>query len=153
MPKVAKKATGAAKPRAKKTVDATAKPKPKPKPKATMSKKRPKPDSDDEDSASEHRSTHDDSLLLNTPPSAKKQKKIPVARKRAAGSEPLQDLVNEALTLDGATDPKTKKSQSATDQYQKVCYARARSNVDRSLAHNFCPSKKPSLPSVRFLTY
>ena len=90
-----------------------------------MSKKRPKPESDDEDLASEHRSAHEDSLLSNTPPSAKKQKKVPGARKRAAGSEPLQDLINEAATLDGASDPKSKKSQSATEQYQKVCCVRA----------------------------
>ena len=122
-PKATKKTSAAAKPRAKKAVDATTKPKPKPKPKATVSKKRPKPESDDDDDlASEHRSAHDDSLLSNTPPSAKKQKKTPAARKRAAGSEPLQDLINEAANFDGASEAKSKKHQSATDQYQKACY-------------------------------
>ena len=92
----------------------------KPKPKATVSKKRPKPDTEDEDedSAPEADSLHDDTLLSNTPPSAKKQKKAPAPRKKTTG-KPLQTLENEAPTFDGANEPQPKKG-SATEQYQKV---------------------------------
>lgn len=81
-------------------------------------KKRPKPDTEDEDSASERPSLHDDSLLSATPPSAKKQKKAPVARKKA--TKPLQEVQNEAMAFDGADDPKPKKGLKSTETYQKV---------------------------------
>jgi DNA topoisomerase-2 len=61
-------------------------------------------------------SLHDDTLLSNTPPVAKKQKKAPAAR---SGSQPLAELENEAHAVDGASEPKPKK-KGATDQYQKL---------------------------------
>jgi DNA topoisomerase-2 len=61
-------------------------------------------------------SLHDDSLLSNTPPVAKKQKKAPVAK---SGSQPLAEVENESYAVDGASEPKAKK-KGATDQYQKL---------------------------------
>lgn len=60
----------------------------------------------------------DDSLLSNTPPSAKRQKKAPVVKRSAAGV-PLASIDNESFGLDGASDmvrPITKKSE----KYQKL---------------------------------
>lgn len=88
------------------------------KPKSTTSKKRPKPVSDDEGSDSHHDQINDESLLSNTPPSAKKQKKAPTSKK--TGGKPLQPIENETMALDGASDPKPKKSSNSTEQYQKV---------------------------------
>ncbi len=85
------------------------------KPKATASKKRAKSESENEDSGPESGSINDDSLLSNTPPSSKKQKKNP-APKKAAG-KPLRPVENEGTGLDGTTEPKPKKE---SDQYQKV---------------------------------
>jgi DNA topoisomerase-2 len=79
-------------------------------------KKRAKPDSDLENSDEEMDSLHDDTLLSNTPPVAKKQKKAPAAR---SGSQPLAELENEAHAVDGAAEPEPKK-KGATDQYQKL---------------------------------
>lgn len=98
--------------------------------KPPVSNKRPKPDTEDEDSVAEP-SLHDDSLLSNTPPSAKKQKKAPGPKK--TGARPLREVENEAIkeaidasmVFDGADDPKPKKSSKATEQYQKVRYAAA----------------------------
>ena len=87
------------------------------KPKATASKKRAKPDTEDEGSASEAGSLHDDTLLSATPPSAKKQKKDVVPKKKAG--KPLQPLENEAISFDGVAEPKSKKRGNA-EQYQKV---------------------------------
>ena len=84
----------------------------------TTAKKRPKPDSDDEDPTSDIDSMHDASLLSNTPPSAKKQKKAPAAKK--AGGKPLQDIANESMNMDGPADLAPAKKKSATDQYQKL---------------------------------
>lgn len=72
-------------------------------------------------------SADDDSLLSNTPPSAKRQKKAPAPKK--SSGKPLQEIDNESYGMDGANDsdakPKPKanaaKSGSATEQYQKVC--------------------------------
>ncbi|KAH7312860.1 putative DNA topoisomerase 2 [Rhexocercosporidium sp. MPI-PUGE-AT-0058] len=103
----------------KKTVQTTLKaPKAAAKP---ASKKRPKPDSDDEDPPSDIESLlHDDaSLLSNTPPSSKKQKKGPV--KKSSG-KPLADIANESMGLDSpaAPKPKAKGKKDVTDQYQKL---------------------------------
>ncbi|MCJ1398050.1 DNA topoisomerase 2 [Xylographa trunciseda] len=115
VPKAAvKKAVTAAKAAPKKMAQTTLKPV---KPKAAASKKRAKPDTEDEDSAVEVGSLHDDTLLSATPPSAKKQKKD-LAPKKKAG-KPLQTLENEALSFDGAAEPKPKKGGNA-EQYQKL---------------------------------
>jgi DNA topoisomerase-2 len=81
-------------------------------------KKRPKPDSDDEDQASDVDSVHDASLLSNTPPSAKKQRKAPPAKK--SSGKPLEDIENESMMLDDAPATKPMKKKDATDQYQKL---------------------------------
>jgi DNA topoisomerase-2 len=86
----------------------------------TASKKRAKPESGDEDSPSDIDAFGQGSLLSNTPPSAKKQKKGAV--KKAGTSKPLQGIENESMLLDEppAKGPSTKKS--ATDQYQKLTH-------------------------------
>lgn len=74
-------------------------------------------------------SIDDDSLLSNTPPNAKRQKKAPAPKK--SSGKPLQPIDNESYGLDGANGsedeepkskpkPKPSKAGSATDQYQKV---------------------------------
>lgn len=64
-------------------------------------------------------SMHDDTLLSNTPPSAKKQKKAPAAKK--AASQPLAEMENESYAVDGAAEGKPKATKKgATDQYQKL---------------------------------
>ncbi|KAL8807981.1 MAG: hypothetical protein Q9200_004467 [Gallowayella weberi] len=108
-----KKTAAAPKSVATKTSQTTLKPK-----KPAASKKRPKPDTEDEDSASERHSLHDDSLLSATPPSAKKQKKAPTAKKKAA--KPLQEVENEAIGFDGVDEPKPKKGSKSTETYQKL---------------------------------
>lgn len=85
--------------------------------KTAASKKRPIQDSDDEDSP-DRASAHDASLLSNTPPSAKKQKKAPASKK--TGGVPLQELENESMILDGASDKQPPKAKSSTDRYQKI---------------------------------
>jgi DNA topoisomerase-2 len=86
----------------------------------TVSKKRAKPESDDEDSPSHLDAFSQGSLLSNTPPSAKKQKKAPV--KKTGASKPLQGIENESMQLDElpAKGPSSKKS--ATEQYQKLSH-------------------------------
>ena len=99
-------------------------------------KKRAKPDTEDEDSASEVGSLHDDTLLSATPPSAKKQKKDLVPKKKAG--KPLQTLANEAIGFDGVAEPKSKKGGNA-EQYQKVSLVQYSSCVVvliRLLAHS-----------------
>lgn len=85
------------------------------------SKKRAKPqDSDNENDDSllgDVTAAQDASLLSNTPPSAKKQKKAPTTKKVAGN--PLQEVENEISMLDGTSDSKSKK-KTATDQYQKI---------------------------------
>ncbi|KAL8856049.1 MAG: hypothetical protein Q9178_007305 [Gyalolechia marmorata] len=113
-PKAApKKAPAAPKAAATKLSQTTLKPK-----KPAASKKRPKPDTEDEGSASERASLHDDSVLSATPPSAKKQKKAPAPKKKAA--KPLQEVQNESMGFDGADDPKPKKDSKSTETYQKL---------------------------------
>lgn len=92
----------------------------KPKAKATLSKKRPKPDLEDEDDDAglEGALLHgNNSQLSITPPSAKRQKKL---LPKKSGAVPLQEVENEALTLDGTSEPKPKKGSKSTEQYQKV---------------------------------
>lgn len=79
-------------------------------------KKRAKPESDVENSDDDVDSLHDDTLLSNTPPMAKKQKKAPAPK---SGSQPLAELENESFAVDGASEAKPKK-KGATDQYQKL---------------------------------
>ncbi len=110
----AKKATATTKTAPKKMLQTTLKPKAKP----SVSRKRAKPVTEDEESEPDHNPGHDESLLSNTPPSAKKQKKAPAAKKGAG--KPLQPIENETIGYDGATDPKPKKASSSTEQYQKV---------------------------------
>lgn len=87
--------------------------------KPATSKKRPKPDTEDEDLVSERDSLHNESLLSNTPPSAKKQKKAPGPKKSAMSA--LKEVENEAVSYDGVEEPKGKKGAGkASDQYQKV---------------------------------
>ncbi|KAK5017589.1 DNA topoisomerase 2 [Cryomyces antarcticus] len=87
--------------------------------KSAALKKRPKPDSDEENSDLVVNSLNDDSLLSNTPPSAKKQKKVPAATK--ASGKPLQAVENESFGVDGTMEvPRPKKNASATEQYQKL---------------------------------
>ncbi|KAL8734333.1 MAG: hypothetical protein Q9166_001531 [cf. Caloplaca sp. 2 TL-2023] len=110
---VSKKTAVAPKAASSKMSQTTLKPK-----KPAASKKRPKPDTEDEDSASERPSLHDDSLLSATPPSAKKQKKAPVPKKKA--TKPLQEVQNESVGFDGSEDPKPKKDSKSTETYQKL---------------------------------
>jgi DNA topoisomerase-2 len=79
-----------------------------------MATKRPKPDTDDEDEG-DRTSLHDDSLLSNTPPSAKKQKKSPAVKK--GGAKPLEAIENESMGYDGPSDSKT---GNASDKYQQL---------------------------------
>lgn len=117
-PKAAPKKAATVKPTSKKASQTTLKPNAK----LVKSKKRPKQDSEDEDSSPERVSEHDDSLLSATPPEAKKQKRAPTSKKAGAkaGAKPLQEVENEALNLDGASDAQPKKASKATDQYQKA---------------------------------
>ncbi|KAI0482864.1 DNA topoisomerase [Xylariaceae sp. FL0804] len=72
-------------------------------------KKRAKPLSDDEDGVSG---------FSNTPPSAKKQKKAPAAKKSAG--KPLGEIENDSMMLDGTSDARPAKSKTATETYQKL---------------------------------
>ncbi|KAJ9667630.1 DNA topoisomerase 2 [Coniosporium apollinis] len=119
-PKAAtKKPVAAPKPKAasKKLAQTTLKPT-----KTTAAKKRPRADSDEENSDAhlDPDSMDDDSLLSNTPPSAKKQKKAPVAKKPS--SKPLQQIENESFGMDGVDEPRPNKAAptNATDRYQKL---------------------------------
>lgn len=84
-----------------------------------MSKKRAKPESEEEESQSDLEEFGNGSLLSNTPPSAKKQKKGPV--KKAGTSKPLHDIENESMSLDEPLKKGTSK-KSATEQYQKLSH-------------------------------
>lgn len=59
----------------------------------------------------------DGSVLSNTPPSTKKQKKAPAAKEMAG--KPLEDIENESMILDAPVETKS-KSNTATDRYQKL---------------------------------
>ena len=107
----AKKATALpskAKATTKKVTQTTLKPKVAP-------KKRPAPTSDDENS--DHDSFDDASLLSNTPPSAKRQKRAPATKK--SSGKPLQEIDNESLGLDGLDAPKP-AGKAKQEQYQKL---------------------------------
>jgi hypothetical protein len=105
------KAPKATKAPAKKLVQATIK--------ATkpVTKKRPMPDSDDEDPPSDVDSSGDISMLSNTPPEAKKQKKAP--SKKQAG-KPLQDIANDSMNFDGPSETKETSSKTVSEKYQKL---------------------------------
>ncbi len=92
-------------------------------------KKRAKPDSDVENSDHDigRASADDASLLSQTPPSAKKQKKGP-GPKMSSGKH-LQPISNESYGAEGADDAKSKKKLTATEQYQKVCFAKILPNM------------------------
>ncbi|KAI1478458.1 type II DNA topoisomerase [Daldinia eschscholtzii] len=78
----------------------------------TAPKKRSKPDSDDDGGDG----VDDVSGFSNTPPSAKKQKKAPAAKK--SSGPPLGEIENDSMVLD---DPKpSSKSKTATEMYQKL---------------------------------
>ena len=87
------------------------------------SKKKAKVESDEENSDVDGVTLDDDSLLLDTPPASRKQKKAP-ASKKAAG-KPLREMENESAANDIMDSPKPKKG-SNTDKYQKA-----------SAAHNY----------------
>jgi DNA topoisomerase-2 len=110
-PAAAKAATKpAAKAATKKSTQTTLKPK--------ASKKRPKDESDDEGSILSNVLVQDDSILSNTPPSAKKQKKAPAPKKKPG--HPLEEVENESMNLDGPSESKPGKAGNATDRYQKI---------------------------------
>lgn len=114
----------------KKTTAAASKPKPaatkqstlkvtKPAPKP---RKRAKPGSDQENSDDDVEPLNDDSLLSNTPPSAK-SKKGPPAKKSKIAPQPLMEVENESFTMDGASSPKPQKATKAggaSEQYQRL---------------------------------
>ncbi|USW49152.1 Putative ribosomal protein S5 domain 2-type [Septoria linicola] len=78
-------------------------------------KKRALPDSDEENSDGDLPSDNDDSLLSNTPPSNKKQKKAPVPKKKVA-SEPLAEIENESFM----DVPVAATAKKGSEQYQKL---------------------------------
>ena len=90
------------------------------KPAKAAPKKRTKPDSDVENTdLSMDESAGGGSHLSVTPPSAKKQRKLPAPKK--TGGNPLQPIDNDTCGLtDGASKAQSKKQLSATEQYQKV---------------------------------
>jgi DNA topoisomerase II len=79
--------------------------------------KRPKPESDNENSDGGQDYPQNGSSLSNTPPSAKKQKKVALTKK--TGGKPLEDLENESMVIDVPTAPISEKVD-ATDRYQKL---------------------------------
>ncbi|KAF1813789.1 type II DNA topoisomerase [Eremomyces bilateralis CBS 781.70] len=84
-------------------------------------KKRAKPVSEDENSDIDHASINDDSLLSNTPPSAKNLKKAPAPKK--SSGKPLQSIENESFTTGDGEPPKKKptpKKGGNSDRYQKL---------------------------------
>ncbi|KAF5026855.1 hypothetical protein F66182_1050 [Fusarium sp. NRRL 66182] len=92
----------AARPAVKKMVQTTLKAKPAP-------KKRPTPESDDG-------GISDASVLSNTPPKSKKQKKEPSASKPSG--TPLADLENDGMAIDSPQKPS--RSKTATEMYTKL---------------------------------
>lgn len=98
----------AAKPRAKaapkKTVQTTLKTT------KVAPKKRAIPESDNDD---------DNTGFDNTPPSAKKQKKAPAAKK--SSGNPLIEIENDSIMqIDGSPEEKASKKKTATETYQKL---------------------------------
>jgi len=75
---------------------------------------------DDENTEPDNHNINDDSLLSNTPPSAKRQKQAPTTK--TSIGKPFKPIENESFGLDGAGDekPKTKKGGASSEQYQKV---------------------------------
>ena len=84
-----------------------------------VSKKRPKPDSDSENTDGDVHSLEDDSLLSNTPPSAKRQRKPPGPKK--SSGQPLQPIDNESYNINASASAVKQESKSKkTEEYQKV---------------------------------
>ncbi|KAL9109718.1 MAG: hypothetical protein Q9227_005587 [Pyrenula ochraceoflavens] len=113
------------KPKAKTTVKKTSAPKKMTqstlkttsKPKAAVNKKRAKPDSENEASDSDDQPLHDESVLEDTPPKAKKAKTgVPV---KQSHSGPLAEKVNQEISKD-PNSPKPKKGKRVSEQYQKL---------------------------------
>jgi DNA topoisomerase-2 len=122
-PKAApKKAAGPVKPRGRPAGDAI---KAKPKSKAAPKKKVVKDILEDENSdvdMDDVPNDDDDSLLLDTPPQAKK-----AAGPKKTSGKPLADIANESFGMDGASElpaVKAKKGGAAADKYQMVGFAR-----------------------------
>ncbi|KAG9234935.1 putative DNA topoisomerase 2 [Amylocarpus encephaloides] len=117
VPKASKatKAPKVTKAAAKKMVQSTSKTT-----RAPVSKKRPMSNNDEEGSRSDD-DPIDVSILSNTPPQAKKQKKA-LAKKQVG--MPLEDIENESMNYDGSPDVKIKPAKqdnkNATDKYQKL---------------------------------
>ncbi|KAF2773469.1 type II DNA topoisomerase [Teratosphaeria nubilosa] len=93
---------------------------------APKSRKRAQADSDDENSDidMDDASLNDASLLSNTPPQAKKQKKAPAPKK---SGKPLIEIENQSFGMDGAADEPAptkalaqKKKGTSSEQYQKL---------------------------------
>ncbi|KAF2864297.1 type II DNA topoisomerase [Piedraia hortae CBS 480.64] len=83
----------------------------------TQPKKRPVPETEEE---SEINAMNDDSLLSNSPPAVKRQKKAPAAK---ATKKPVADLDDDDdFAVDGAPDKAAKPTKKGTssDQYQKL---------------------------------
>lgn len=92
-------------------------------PTKTATKKRQLVDSDDENASPvEDDSLHDHSILDTTPPSAKKQKKIPALKKTAM--KPLKQSTNvedDSINMDGPSEVQISKPKgNASDRYQKL---------------------------------
>jgi len=74
----------------------------------------------------DHDSFNDHSLLSNTPPSAKKQKKLPGPKK--SSGNPLASIENESFAAMDEDAPapkpkaKAKGSNDASDKYQKISH-------------------------------
>lgn len=121
-----KTSTAASKPKAatkQTTLTKTTKAAPKAKAPAKP-KKRAKADSDAENTDVDMDSLNDDSLLSNTPPSAKKQKKAPVAKK-AKTAKPLTEVENESFAamdvdVDMESAAANAKKGGSSEQYQKL---------------------------------
>jgi len=115
-PKPVKKAPSS-KPAAKKTTQSKAKAAPKSK--NVVPKKRPNDESEDEPPTDGSPNLFDDEPLLNdTPPRAKTAKANPV---KGGHKQPLGDVVNEAVGMDGPTDsPPARKKKRVSEQYQKL---------------------------------
>lgn len=101
-----------AKPKATKSATLTKTTKAAPK---AAAKKRALPDSDAENSDADLNSGDDDSLLSNTPPSNKTQKKAPAPKKKVA-SEPLVEIENESFM----DVPVAATAKKGSQQYQKL---------------------------------
>jgi DNA topoisomerase-2 len=82
-------------------------------------KKRAAVESDAENSDNARESLHDDSLLSNTPPKAKK----PATKKPKSSGKPLQELANESFDFEMAAGGSAKKGKKdASEKYKKLSH-------------------------------